>query len=108
MAEEHKGALSRHAKPKAHHESGGTGHTHIHYHHHDGGVSGHVMHPDGTHEIHHFDHGDHGSMAALLQEHMGAPGGAAGPGAGAGGPEEPPEHMAQGASPEEEQAEQAA
>jgi len=115
MAEEHeKGALSRHEPPAhAKHEGGaehhgGGHHAHVHYHRHDGGVSAHVMHHDGGHEIHHFHKDDHAGMSQLLQEHMG--GGAGMPpgegGAAPGG--EPPEHMAQGASPEEEQAEQAA
>jgi hypothetical protein len=103
MAEyEKEGALSRHAKP-AHggHHGGSKGeHPHLHFHKHDGGVTAHVMHHDGTHEVHHFDHGDHDGMADLIKEHMG-------PGAPPEGGE-PPEHMAEGASPEQEQQEQEA
>lgn len=116
MAEEYEreGALSKKKErtPPAHHGAHHGGHSasthaHLHFHRHEGGVTAHVMHPDGGHEIHHFHPDDHDGMASLLQEHMGAGAGMP-PGAGGEAPTgEPPEHLAEGASPEQERQEQA-
>jgi|SRR5215471_4892009 len=76
--ESKKGALSADKgseKKPEHHKSDGehSAHKHIHFHKHPAGVTAHVMHPDGSHEMHHFAHDDHDGMAAMLAEHMAAP-----------------------------------
>jgi hypothetical protein len=74
-------------------------HPHVHIHSHDAGHTMHVMHQDGSHEMHHFAPGDTAGMQEILQAHLGG-------GAG-GGAAEPEQHVAEGASPQQEQQEQA-
>jgi hypothetical protein len=64
-------------------------HPHVHIHTHESGHTMHVMHPDGTHEMHHMEHGDTAAMKQVLDEHL----------AGAGGAEQEPEAGGGGAAP---------
>jgi hypothetical protein len=44
---------------------------HIFHHSHSGGVTTHIFHHDGRHEMHEHSHGDADGMAAHVHEHHG-------------------------------------
>jgi len=102
--DEKKGALSGGKKSeggekKSEHKMGGGGkHPHMHIHSHEAGHTMHVMHDDGSHEMHHFAQGDTAGMKSVMDEHMGgAGGGMMGGGAGegeGGGAAEPEQEQA--------------
>lgn len=72
------------------HEGGDGGgshrHPHMHVHSHEAGHTLHVMHDDGSHEMHHFAPGDHAGMSGVMAEHMAGAGGGMEPGTPGGAP----------------------
>lgn len=84
--DEKKGALSgkksEGGEKKSEHKGGGK-HPHVHIHSHEAGHTMHVMHEDGSHEMHHFGPGDTAGMQGVMSEHM-QPGGAEAGGGGDG------------------------
>lgn len=106
--DEKSGALSKKKESGGEKSHGGGGtkskHPHMHIHSHEAGHTLHVMHEDGSHEMHHFAPGDTAGMKGVMDEHMSAGGagpeamaaggGAPMPGAGGAGGGEPEEQAA--------------